>query len=348
MRWVCIHRVHVRLPSRLLTAALLSGWAQFAAQSIGASEKVDLGYSAEREATRPVVTVFAGSTAGGNRTATLSLQGGGSRCRLDTVSFTAPTVDPPTGVTFPDGLIDFVAADCVPGSTLSFTLIFSAPLPAGAQYWKYGRTSREHSLHWYPLPARISGNIVTYRITDGGVGDDDLAANGIITGAGGLGIGMVSAPPAPDGLTATIGNDNVSLRWGAVISATGYTIKRAVTKAGPYIGVSINQASNVYTDKDGANGATYFYVVSAINSAGESADSAQAQATPLPSGLLAACGAQPMTVPRTTACPPEMVGAYVEEEVYVCSGTQWRSTGWRVTQSTCTPTNFGSAPPATF
>jgi hypothetical protein len=296
--------------------------------------------------TSPVATVFAGSTNGGKRTAILLLQGGGTNCRLDTISFDAPAAEPPAGVSFPDGLFNFVTADCIPGSTLSFTLILPAPLPAGAKYWKYGPTSTEHSPHWYPLAALISGNTITYRITDGGVGDDDLAVNGVVAGVGGLGIGTVGTPLVPGALTATAGNGSVSLRWNVVVSATGYTIKRAVTRAGPYTSVSIKQASNGFVDKDIANGTTYFYSVSASNSAGESADSAQVQATPL--GLVTACGVEPMTVPQTIPCPSEMAGTFVEKEVYVCSGTQWRSTGWRVTESTCTPRDFGSAAPTMF
>jgi len=48
--------------------------------------------------------------------------------------------------------------------------------------------------HWYILPASIAGNTATFTITDGGLGDDDLAANGSIVDQGGPG-----APGAGDG-----------------------------------------------------------------------------------------------------------------------------------------------------
>jgi hypothetical protein len=57
------------------------------------------------------------------------------------------------------------------------------------------------------LPATVSGNVVTIAITDGGLGDDDLAANGSIIDQGGPGVpGVVAAPPAdiPTLSTATI------------------------------------------------------------------------------------------------------------------------------------------------
>jgi hypothetical protein len=296
----------------------------------------------------PLVTIFAGSTAGGQRTATLSLHGGGPNCQLKRVRFDTPAVEPPVGVTFPDGLVDFVTAGCARGSTLTFSLISSLPLPSDARYWRYGRTSADHSLHWYPAAALISGSTITYSITDGGVGDDDLAINGTIASVGGLGIGTIALPLVPDGLTATPGDGSVSLRWNATRAATGYTVKRASAKAGPYISISTKQSSNAYTDQGRANGTTYFYSVSATNSGGESADSTQVQATPLAPSQVAACGVEPMTVPRTVACPPEMAGAIVEQEVYVCNGTQWQSTGFRVKESMCTPLNLGSGPPTTF
>jgi Fibronectin type III domain len=292
----------------------------------------------------PAVTAFAGSTANGERTVTLSMRGGGPTCRLETVSLDAPAAAPPAGVSFPEGVIKFVAADCGPGSILSFALTLSAPLPPGAQYWNYGRTTTDHSPHWYTLPAQIDGSTITYRIADGGLGDDDLAVNGIVAGTGGLGVGTLGAAPTPFGLTATAGNGRVSLRWNAVASATGYTVKRATAQAGPYTSVVTALSGNAFTDKSIANGTTYFYSVSAHNSEGESADSAQVQVTPFaPTG----CGVEPVTEPQTAPCPPDMAGTYVEQEVYVCDGTQWRSTGRRVTESTCTPLNFGSAPPAT-
>jgi hypothetical protein len=37
------------------------------------------------------------------------------------------------------------------------------------------------------LPATIAGNIVTFTVTDGGLGDDDLTVNGTIVDQGGPG-----------------------------------------------------------------------------------------------------------------------------------------------------------------
>jgi fibronectin type 3 domain-containing protein len=105
------------------------------------------------------------------------------------------------------------------------------------------------------------------------------------------------APAAPTGLFATPANAQVSLAWTASAGATSYNVKRSTTTGGPYIKISSPTATN-FTDTNLANGTTYFYVVSAVNAAGESANSAQASATPVaptqppatPTGLIATGG----------------------------------------------------------
>ncbi len=86
-------------------------------------------------------------------------------------------------------------------------------------------------------------------------------------------------PAAPAGLQATAGNTQVSLTWNASTGATIYHVKRSTTNGGGYIQISAPTATN-FTDTGLTNGTPYYYVVSALNSAGESANSAQATATP--------------------------------------------------------------------
>ncbi len=87
------------------------------------------------------------------------------------------------------------------------------------------------------------------------------------------------APPAPTNLTATPGNAIVTLTWTASAGATGYNVKRATTSGGPYTQLAA-PTSNGYTDSSVTNGTTYYYVVSATNSTGESANSPEVSATP--------------------------------------------------------------------
>ena len=86
-------------------------------------------------------------------------------------------------------------------------------------------------------------------------------------------------PPTPANLQATAGNAQVSLAWSASTGTTSYNVKRATTSGGPYTKISSPTTAN-YTDTGLTNGSKYFYVVSAVNSAGQSASSNQASATP--------------------------------------------------------------------
>src|SRR5258706_9172808 len=78
------------------------------------------------------------------------------------------------------------------------TIVYPATLVAGTQYWKFGPVTGNPSPHWYVLPATITGSTVVFNITDGGLGDDDLLANGTIVDQGGPG------NPGPPGTPTAI------------------------------------------------------------------------------------------------------------------------------------------------
>jgi fibronectin type 3 domain-containing protein len=86
-------------------------------------------------------------------------------------------------------------------------------------------------------------------------------------------------PPVPAGLTATAGNAMVALAWATSNGASGYNVKRATTSGGPYTQLA-SVTSPEYTDSAVTNGTAYYYVVSSVDPAGESANSAQSSATP--------------------------------------------------------------------
>jgi aryl-phospho-beta-D-glucosidase BglC (GH1 family)/fibronectin type 3 domain-containing protein len=90
---------------------------------------------------------------------------------------------------------------------------------------------------------------------------------------------QVPAPPAPAGLVATGGDAQVALTWNASSGAASYNVKRATVSGGPYSTIT-NITGTSFTDTGLTNGATYYYVVSALNAAGESGNSDQASATP--------------------------------------------------------------------
>lgn len=102
----------------------------------------------------------------------------------------------------------------------------------------------------------------------------------IIAGCGAAGNkSSAQVPPPPSGLSALAGDAVVTLGWSPSSDATGYHVKRAVTSGGPYTQLDAPDAT-AYADASAANGARYFYVVSAVDAAGESADSAEVSATP--------------------------------------------------------------------
>jgi Glycoside hydrolase family 44 len=88
-----------------------------------------------------------------------------------------------------------------------------------------------------------------------------------------------SVPSAPANLAAAAGNAQVSLTWSASTGATGYELKRSTNSSGPF-GIIASPTAASYLDKSVTNSTRYFYVVAAINSAGESPNSSSANATP--------------------------------------------------------------------
>ena len=97
---------------------------------------------------------------------------------------------------------------------------------------------------------------------------------------GGGGGGQTTVPATPVALMAAAGNAQVTLNWTGSSGATGYYVKRATTSGGPYTQIA-TQALASDTDTGLTNGTKYFYVVSAYNSVGQSANSAEVNATPV-------------------------------------------------------------------
>jgi hypothetical protein len=90
------------------------------------------------------------------------------------------------------------------------------------------------------------------------------------------------APNPPTGLSAVAGDAQVALSWNASGAATSYNVKRSTTPGGAYTTIAPNITTTSYTDTTVANGTTYYYVVSAVNADGESANSSEVSATPNP------------------------------------------------------------------
>jgi hypothetical protein len=95
----------------------------------------------------------------------------------------------------------------------------------------------------------------------------------------------LASPAVSTGLIAQPGNGQITLRWAPSLGATGYVVKRSSTSGGPYATLTTVNAA-AYSDTGLTNGSAYYYVVSARNAAGTSADSSEVSATPSPDGAV--------------------------------------------------------------
>lgn len=130
------------------------------------------------------------STGSGSGRLELTGSSGATAWQVRSASFvpvTSTGSNAPPGYTFPHGLLDLRLDTGTQGTSATVTITYPSALPAGAVYWKYGKTAANHTPHWYQYSgAQIIGNTVVLTLTDGGAGDDDLTADSLITDPGGV------------------------------------------------------------------------------------------------------------------------------------------------------------------
>ncbi|MDQ2983090.1 MAG: S8 family serine peptidase, partial [Actinomycetota bacterium] len=68
-----------------------------------------------------------------------------------------------------------------------------------------------------------------------------------------------TVPAAPTNLTATAGNNQVSLSWTGSAGAATYNVKRSTVSGGPYTTITTGVTATSYTDTGLTNGTTYYY-----------------------------------------------------------------------------------------
>lgn len=100
-------------------------------------------------------------------------------------------------------------------------------------------------------------------------------------GGGGDSSPSPTAPGAPSSVTANAGDNSVTLNWSPVAGATSYNVyygtAPGVTKAA---GTKVSGVQSPSSITGLSNGTTCYFVITAVNSAGESAESAERSATP--------------------------------------------------------------------
>lgn len=196
-------------------------------------------------------------------TTSLSLTGGSTPANVGTaLTFTAAVSG-----TSPTGSVSFYA---------NTTLLGTSTLNGSYQA---SLTTSSLAVGDYEITARYTGN----------------ASNATSTSPA-LTINVTNLlPPTPANPLALPGNNKVSLSWTLSSGATSYRVKRALTSGGPYTVIG-NPANGNYTDTTVSNGTSYYYVISALNASGESADSNQLNAVPAPQSSITAITSSPFGI----------------------------------------------------
>ncbi len=129
----------------------------------------------------------------------------------------------------------------------------------------------------------------------------------------------LTPPAAPAGLTAAAGDAKVTLSWTANADAdlAGYRVYRSATagELGTPVGTTVG-VTTTFVDSTAVNGSKYFYVITALDVAGnESEISNEVNATPadttppaVPSGVTATAGVQSVTLRWNANTEPDLRG----------------------------------------
>ncbi len=89
-----------------------------------------------------------------------------------------------------------------------------------------------------------------------------------------------TVPPAPTGVNAVAAPTVVNVQWTAAPGATSYNLKWCTTAGGPYTSSHTGITTNAYTVSGLTNGTTYYFVVTGVNTYGESPNSTEVSGTP--------------------------------------------------------------------
>jgi 6-phosphogluconolactonase (cycloisomerase 2 family)/fibronectin type 3 domain-containing protein len=89
------------------------------------------------------------------------------------------------------------------------------------------------------------------------------------------------ANPAPVQASVMVDNGTVYLPWSAVTGATGYNVYRSTTSGAGFSKIASGVTSAYYFDSGLTNWTTYYYLVTSVNSGGESAATSQVYGMPV-------------------------------------------------------------------
>ena len=191
--------------------------------------------------------------------------------------------------------------------------IFRA-LPSDTKYSYHAQTTSTS----YTDTDVESGQTYYYAVaafdSESNVGD---ISTGYITFSGSGGGGSTTKPSTPSGLNASASSSCIDLTWNSASGASSYNVYRSTSASGTYSYLS-NTYSTYYTDCSVSSGTTYYYKVSAENSAGESDKSSYASAK------VSSGGGGGGGTTSYSPCPPNVT----------CSGTSSVTVKWTASTGT--------------
>ena len=167
--------------------------------------------------------------------------------------------------------LTLLATDSV-GVTGYYASEISTTPSATASGWTSGTSTTSYSASVSWTLSSSSGTKTVYVWFRDSAGNVSASSSDSIT--------LVSAPSAPTGVTADAGNGQVSVSWTSVSDATSYNIYSSTTSGVTKLtGTKLTNGTSPYSHTGLTNGTTYYYVVTAVNSYGESSESSQVSAT---------------------------------------------------------------------
>jgi hypothetical protein len=152
----------------------------------------DLEEEGALEAVKAAIATPPTPTGTGNVTVDVSSTSGVTLSQvkvLDDDDLSLPQDSKPTDRHFPDGLVSFQINGLEPGATTTVELTFPTPFP-DALYYKVD----ELGFYEFPGAEFVDDRTVRLTLTDGGSGDADGMANGVIVDPGGIAVPLAVVP----------------------------------------------------------------------------------------------------------------------------------------------------------
>jgi len=155
-------------------------------------------------------------------------------------------------LSFPYGFFSFNITGLEPGETVTVNLTLPYNIPSNSEYWKC------HDGEWVDMTSQLGDNdgdnVLTLALTDGGLGDDDEEANGVIVDEGGPGWPFAIAVEPASGTVVQGGSTTATV---TVTQGDGYSETVSLSASG--------QPADVYISFDPESGTPTFTSTMTIN-----------------------------------------------------------------------------------